>query len=63
VANKKILVKSSAGTKDFTWDSRHYDLREYRDGKIGSASSLEDAISMAKAHTGGSSIQVTVKDA
>lgn len=63
MAKKKILVKSSAGTKDFTWDSRYYDLSEYRDGKIGSASSLEDAISLAKAHTGGSYPQVTVKDA
>ena len=63
MATKRIVVRSSAGTKWFKWWESAKDLKEDDDGTIGKANSLEDAISLAKAHTGGSNQKVEIRDA
>ncbi|GEM_PF-6870686 len=59
---KRIIVKSSDGTKYFKWWDTDKELREDRDGTIGKVQSLEDAIALAKVHTGGSGQIIDIKD-
>ena len=62
MAAKRIIVKSSDRTKYFKWWDSDKELREDRDGTIGKAGSLEDAIALAKAHTGGANQKVEIRD-
>lgn len=62
MAIKKIVIRSSSGTKSYRWWDSSGTLKEYSAGEIGTAKKLEDAIALAKAHAGGSSQQVEVKD-
>lgn len=63
MAVKRIIVKSSNGSKYFKWWDTDKELIEDRDGKIGTAGSLEDAIALAKVHAGGSNQTISITDA
>ena len=69
MATKRIVVRSSQGNKYFKWWDSNNELWEDDDGfirnyhYIGKADKLEDAITMAKVHTGGSDQKVEIKDA
>jgi len=63
MAVKRIIVRSSQRARYFKWWDSDKELREDDDGTIGKAEKLEDAIALAKAHTGGSSQKVEIKDA
>lgn len=59
---KRIIVRTSKGSKWFKWWESDGDLKEDSAGTIGRARSLEDAIALAKNHAGGSNQKVEVKD-
>ncbi len=63
MAVKRITVRSSQSTKYFKWWESDKELREDRDGTIGRAEKLEDAIALAKAHTGGANQKVDIREA
>ena len=63
MATKRIVIRSSQRNKYFKWWDSNKELREDDDGLIGKADKLEDAITMAKVHTGGSDQKVEIKDA
>lgn len=62
MAIKRITVRSSQRTKYFKWWESDKELREDNDGTIGKAEKLEDAIALAKAHTGGASQKVDIRE-
>jgi hypothetical protein len=62
MGTKRIVVKSSERTKYFKWWESDREVREDRDGMIGKAAKLEDAIALAKAHTGGANQKVDISD-
>lgn len=67
---KLITIKSSNGYKSFSYDTESGRLDYYShgwisgsyDGKAGSATSLSDAVDLAKALSGGSSQEVEIKN-
>lgn len=63
MAIKRLIVRSSQRTKYFKWWESDKELREDDDGTIGKAAKLEDAIALAKAHTGGANQKVDISDA
>lgn len=62
MAKKRIIVRTSRGSKYFKWWDSDGELREEGAGKVGNARKLEDAIALAKAHAGGSDQRVEIKD-
>jgi len=62
MAIKRIIVRGSHGRRDYKWWDTDGDMIEEGKGKIGHAKKLADAIELAKAHAGGSSQTVDIKD-
>ena len=63
MAVKRIIVKTRERTRYFKWWSSDHEIKEDQAGRIGKAKSLEDAVTLAKQHTGGTGPEVTIRDA
>jgi phage terminase large subunit-like protein len=62
MAVKRIIVRSSQGNKYFKWWDTDKEIREDSDGTVGKAATLEDAVAIAKSHTGGAIKTVEVSN-
>lgn len=62
MAVKRIVVRSTQRNRYFKWWESDKELREDDDGTIGKANKLEEAIALAKAHTGGSNQKVEISE-